>query len=660
VPCPVSSPVFSTLSINSNPAGLAVTLNGAALGTTPVNTTPAFVPGTSTYAIAPANGSPAFTYAFQQNDSGNVSVYYNQAADSPGSIGLVSPTSVSRRTASFASAANVVRHPVARVSGRPFYDAGKIAVFYRASALQNSGRTVSDVERPLGVVRVATLGPVRADKITRVMDIPAGETYESFAAKLAQDPAVSGTERIQMRYTQSVAPVFPNDPHFNSTEQWDMYRINAPYAWGYTLGSSSVNIAVIDTGADLTLPDLATKVTYAEKVVNGVVTFGTGAVVDLDGHGTNVAGIADAAGNNSSGYAGVGYNTSLEVFRIFPDPKAPMYINDPNYGASTSDEAQAIYDAVAQDANVISLSLGDPAVDTANANSPGFSAVEHDAVEYAISSGVTVVAASGNGAYSTVGYPAAYSGVISVGASAVNDGGTGVYSSALTESVASYSNYGPNLSVVAPGGNATSDSDADPLDFIASLGSTRAVTPGFQCTDLSDCSSLYAGTSQATPHVAGAAALMLAANANLSPAQILQVLESTADDIGAGATQGHGRIDLYRALAAVTGDSAPSLPSNANFVAFAYVPNGTNKPAIADVTFTKGVPVAANGTFRIADILPTASAYKIGVWYDANGDGMVDQGDWFGATASTCVPTAPCAAAQSIVVHPVAAGFTLN
>ena len=98
VPCPVSSPVFSTLSINSNPAGLAVTLNGAALGTTPVNTTPTFAPSTATYAIAPSNGSATFTYTFQQNDSGNVSVYYNQAADSPGSIGLVSPTSVSRRT----------------------------------------------------------------------------------------------------------------------------------------------------------------------------------------------------------------------------------------------------------------------------------------------------------------------------------------------------------------------------------------------------------------------------------------------------------------------------------------------------------------------------------------------------------------------------------
>jgi hypothetical protein len=114
-------------------------------------------------------------------------------------------------------------------------------------------------------------------------------------------------------------------------------------------------------------------------------------------------------------------------------------------------------------------------------------------------------------------------------------------------------------------------------------------------------------------------------------------------------------------LAAAKGDSAPSLPTNANFVAIAYVPSGTNKPNIVDVTYIKGVPVASNGTFRIADIPTSAGSYKIGVWYDANGDGLVDQGDWFGSTASTCSSSASCtSAATGLTMHPVAAGFALN
>ncbi|HTV74999.1 MAG TPA: S8 family serine peptidase [Candidatus Acidoferrales bacterium] len=669
VPCPTSSPALSTLAISSNPTALAVTLNGASLGTTPVNTTPTYAPSTATYAIVPSDGASPFVYAFQQNNSANVALYYNQVADTWGSIGTVAQaSSLQRRVSAATFALKTVRHAFARIVGRPRYDTTRIAVFYRASALQSSGRTVNDIEQPLGVSRVATVGPVRADKITRVMEIPPGQTYESLAAKLAQDPAVIGTERIQMRYTQSVTPLYPDDPHFNDTDQWDMYRINAPYAWGYTLGLSLINIAVIDTGADLTLPDLAGKVTYAEKVVDGVVTFGTGAVVDLDGHGTNVAGIADAATNNGFGFAGVGYNTSLQVYRIFPDPQPPEYASDPNYGSNTADEAQAIYDAVARGANVINLSLGDPAVDTDDGDAAGFSIIEHDAVEYAISQGVTVVAAAGNGdpdtgvAYSTVGYPGAYAGVISVGASTLDDDDTGVYASSLNESVASYSDYGPTLAVVAPGGDPSGDcaSCFDLLHWITNLGSTEVNDPAGQCPDPGDCTSSYAGTSQATPHVAGAAALMLAANPNLTPAQILQIIENTADDIGAGEQEGHGRIDLYRALAAVEGDTAPSPPSNANFVAFAYIPNGTTKPDIVDVTYTHGVQVAADGTFRIADIPPSAANYRIGVWYDANGDGLVDQGDWFGATSITCSATAPCTAAQGLVVQPVSAGFVLN
>jgi len=89
------------------------------------------------------------------------------------------------------------------------------------------------------------------------------------------------------------------------------------------------------------------------------------------------------------------------------------------------------------------------------------------------------------------------------------------------------------------------------------------------------------------------------------------------------------------------------------------VPNGSNAPKIVDVTYPQGVPVTASGTFRVADIPANAPAYKIGVWYDANGDGRVDAGDYFGSSGP-CTAAATCASAAGIVAHPVASGFVLN
>jgi hypothetical protein len=86
---------------------------------------------------------------------------------------------------------------------------------------------------------------------------------------------------------------------------------------------------------------------------------------------------------------------------------------------------------------------------------------------------------------------------------------------------------------------------------------------------------------------------------------------------------------------------------------------GSNKPTIIDQTYTAGVPLALNGGFRIADVLPTAPSFNIGVWDDVNGDGIVDAGDYFGS-AGTCSGTAPCSAAATINVGPVTGGFALR
>jgi hypothetical protein len=165
---------------------------------------------------------------------------------------------------------------------------------------------------------------------------------------------------------------------------------------------------------------------------------------------------------------------------------------------------------------------------------------------------------------------------------------------------------------------------------------------------------------------------MLSLNPALTPGQIQTILDATADQIvNATSTpdpgQGHGRLDAHRAMVAVAGDPSPvpALPAPAftQFRAFAYTNSGATTPvapAIIDVTFPAGAPVHVDGTFRIADIAAVpAGRYKIGVWIDTNGDGVVDAGDYFGAVGSTCATTGPCSGATGINATLVASGFKL-
>ena len=307
----------------------------------------------------------------------------------------------------------------------------------------------------------------------------------------------------------------------------------------------------------------------------------------------------------------------------------------------------------------------------------GIDSAQRDAIGAALAAGVVVVGSAGNEASgtssdagcargsSTIDFPAAYDGVISVGATSLNDSAAPLNPALAAEYVAGYSNSGPGLTLVAPGGDpsAADESQSNPADilhWVYNLYTTTAANPKERCADASDCTALYAGTSQAAPHVSGAAALMLSLDPALTPAQVERILIAGADDIG-DPKQGHGRLDVYRALAAVAGDpNPPARPAPANFVAIAYVPNGTNRPQIVDLTYPSGAPVASDGTFRIADVPVSVASFRIGVWYDANGDGLVDAGDYFGSSAA-CAPSAPCpGVAAGIVATPVQSGFVLK
>jgi len=645
---PSASPVVqSAYTIDSKPQGLNVTLDGAAAGKTPL--TPAL--GFSAKAhVVTIGGTTPYTVTVAQTANGSHTVFYNQALDTAGKIASVTPASIGRQIASL-HALPAVRRLAPSAAHRAVLDEHRLVVTYDPSALRG-GATFDAIERASGVRAIRTLAQ-SARAVSRVVSVQPGRSADAVQRALASTSGVTAVDRVHLRYALASTPVYPNDAHFNQSEQWDLYQIAAPAAWGYGLGSAAVTIAVIDTGYDPNQPEVAARVTLSERIVGGAIDNSAGAAADTDGHGTIVSGIADAATNNAAGWAGVAFGASLQEYKVFPD--------GPGSTSASDDIAEAIREAVANHANVILIAQGAPA-------DGGPDPFERDAVNFALANNVTVVASAGNeratGA-TTVDFPAGYDGVISVGASALDDSAFPGTASGAREYVAPYSNAGPGLALVAPGGNPTGVSDSDQIHWIENAYTTQpfAGTPACAAgTAPSNCGALFSGTSVAAAHVAGAAALLLAQHPGLTPAQLAALLTSTADDI-ADPNQGHGRLNVRRASAVLAGDAAPFpkyVPPFEQFVAFAYtnVGQGATRPAIANLTYPGGVPVASDGTFRVADQPGAIGAYRIAVWYDANGDGIVDTGDYFGVTP-LCAANGPCAGAGSIAVLPVKAGFVL-
>lgn len=391
------------------------------------------------------------------------------------------------------------------------------------------------------------------------LEIPLTLDPRSAALTLRSVAGVIDAAPIALRYPLDV---IPDDPDFgqlpyhvqdpassNPPIQWDMYAMSLPSAWSRAsaFGAQQVRVAIIDTGYDTHNLDLQGGRVVASIVFDrGDGTVDTSASIqDGDGHGTDTSGIAAADTNDALATAGVAGGVSLMEARVFPTP-SPQHTNP---AASTRDVAAAIDWAVAKGAKVINLSLGSTSAD------PTY---EEPAVARALAAGVTVVAAAGNGNARGVGqpaldFPAADAGVIAVGASALCDGASARDFAAAYEYVASYSNYTTDRSrhfVVAPGGDPSAQQVScavttciDYLQWILNLYSTTAFDGGSSTV-------LIAGTSMASPHVAGVAALMLSADPSLTPSQIAALIMSTATDIG-DPRQGHGRVNADAALAAV-------------------------------------------------------------------------------------------------------------
>ena len=320
--------------------------------------------------------------------------------------------------------------------------------------------------------------------------------------------------------------VIPNDQYFDL--QWHLINsgqaggldnedILAPEAWNSRSKSPNITVAIIDSGIQLDHPDLINNIWINSDEIfgNGFDDDGNGYVDDASGwnfpasspypfpdeHGTHVAGIIGAEGNNGIGVAGVSWDVQLMPLDVFNGSK----------GASDADIVNAIYYAANNGADVINMSLGSTYY---NANLSDFKRYEpygyslyYDALTYAVNQGITVVIAAGNDDLnndSHLSVPAAFSEVI--------DGVVSVASLSNSGDLSWYTNYGSSVTIAAPGGNADG----------SVVGEIISTIPNSDYYGLS-------GTSMASPIVAGAAALIKAENKNLSPADIEDILTSSAD-----------------------------------------------------------------------------------------------------------------------------------
>jgi len=296
--------------------------------------------------------------------------------------------------------------------------------------------------------------------------------------------------------------ITPNDQYY--PYMWNMVKINMPTAWDVNTGSGAT-VAVIDTGVKQSLADFAnTHFTAGYDFVN-LDTNPT----DDQGHGSHVTGTIAQSTNNNIGVPGIAYDCAIMPVKVLNSA-----------GCGTYDQiANGISYAADNGAHILNLSLGGVVG----------SAALQNAVDYAWNKGCLVVCAAGNNNSSEPFYPAAYANSFSVAATNYNDRRAG------------YSNYGVTVDISAPGG--------DSIDWNG-CGYPEGILQGTFGTS-GDGYYFLTGTSMASAHVAGLAALLKSQDPARTNIQIRRIIEATAVDIGTAgwdSIYGWGRINAYAAL----------------------------------------------------------------------------------------------------------------
>lgn len=423
---------------------------------------------------------------------------------------------------------------------------------------------------------VAKVDPARRDAVLEQLSKrPEVEIAEP-------DATVSLSPDDQQEVEQPVSPAhpgFPNDPLY--IKQWHLRQIGMPEAWKLADGNG-VTVAVLDTGVGYenwgkfhVLPDLdgLTFVDGWDFVKN------TPHADDDHGHGSHVTGTIAQVTNNGIGVAGVALNVKI----------MPLKVLSGSGSGSVAGIADAIRYAADHGAKVINMSLGGAFP----------SRVLQKAVKYAHDKGVVVVCAAGNESRGKVGYPAAYPGAIAVAATQQD------------EATAFYSNWGKDIDVAAPGGNTTSSDGGRNNPDGGVLQNTIVIGDPTR-----DGYFAFMGTSMASPHVAGVAALVVGEGVT-DPDMVEQVLKDTArkphDQQYSTEKYGAGIIDAPKAVLAARSKGGGWQLGLGLLMAGAVVASARRKGLGAKIgpSYLLGVLAGASGLFFLPYVAPSLSSLPV-------------------------------------------------
>ncbi|MCX6953909.1 MAG: S8 family serine peptidase, partial [Verrucomicrobia bacterium] len=435
-----------------------------------------------------------------------------------------------------------------------------------------SRRATADADEARDHVRVRTKFSHLRD--LRVIELDDTDDVASAIARLQATGRYEFVERDALRHLD----VTPNDTSF--TTQWALNNtgqsggfvgadIKAPAAWDIIHDAPNVIVAVVDTGVNLTHQDIAPNLWVNPSPtslndVNGANFVGgngrmiSGNPTDDAGHGSHVDGIIGAAGNNAVAVAGIAWKVQLMAVKVFPASGS----------GSVSDIAAGVNYAIAHGAHIINASYGET-------GSSGFSQTELSAVTAARDAGVIFVAAAGNEAANldvARHYPASFSldNIVTVG------------STTRSETLATSSNFGTTVDLLAPG------------ESILSLGYTS--TTG---------TATLSGTSMATPHVAGALALLKARFPADTYRELINRLLRGTDVIAryGGKAQNGGRLNLLGALTTTT-----NRPFNDDFAQRAHL--------TGDNFLVRSNNVGATAETDQGELLQSAGAGGTSLWWE--------------------------------------------
>ncbi len=377
------------------------------------------------------------------------------------------------------------------------YRSGEILVKFK----DGTSRTDADrVHRTKGGIRKATIPGIDV----QVVQVQLGREQEA-VQNYSSDPTV---EFAEPNGTVE-AFVTPNDPyvsnpynssHDGAVSQWAWSVIQAYQAWDILTGTGSIRVAIVDTGVANSHEDLPTLVAQKDFVNND------NSADDDNGHGTHVAGTIGALTNNSKGVAGLNWNVGLMAAKVLDRTGSGTYAS----------VANGIVWAADNGAKAINLSLGGSFA----------SSTLKAAVDYAWNKGAVLACAAGNSGSAAKTYPAAYPNCIAVAATDE------------TDTKASFSNFGAKwVDVAAPG-----------VHILSTLPQTAGFYLNTQYGFHTGYDSL-SGTSMATPHVAGLAALVWARGSCSTNSCVRSKIETKADPIpGTGKYWKWGRINAYKAV----------------------------------------------------------------------------------------------------------------